>query len=119
MSIIIKWAILTLSIWVASKLLDGFKLKGSTASAFLVSALFGILSVLAGWLLFFFIGVSTLGLGFLFASVAWIVVNAILLKVADALTDRLSIKSFGTAIVAALIMSVVGSGAEYALTHLH
>jgi putative membrane protein len=71
---------------------------------------------LVGWLLFVIIGIGTLGLGFLLAFVTRWVVNAILLKVTDALTDRLTIRGFGPALLAALVMSVLGTFGEYLVT---
>ena len=109
------WFILSFSLWVASKLLSDMKLEGGIVSALIVSAIFGLLTYFAGAALFLVLGTLTLGLGFLFAFVTRVVVAAILLKLTDALTDRLTVKSFGTAVIAALIMSGVGTLAQYVL----
>ena len=64
------------------------------------------------------IGVGTLGIGFLLAFLTRWVVDAILLKITDAMTSRLTIKSFGWAMLAALMMSAIGTLGQY-LVHGH
>jgi uncharacterized membrane protein YvlD (DUF360 family) len=115
MGLLINWCILTFSFVVASKLIDGFKLKGGLFNQFLVAGLFAILNVILGRVLFVAIGIGTLGLGFLLAFLARLVATAIVLKITDALTSKLSVKSFGTAFVAALVISVIASVTEYVL----
>jgi putative membrane protein len=78
-----------------------------------VAAIFGILNFLLGWLLFAVLVVGTLGLGLLLSFLLHWVVNAILLKITDAFTSRLDIRSFGTALIAALVMSLLGRAGLY------
>ena len=118
MSLLISWLVLTFSFIVTSRLLNGFTLKGGLGSQLFVAAIFAILDVLLGGVLFVAIGIGTLGLGFLLAFLTRLVVGAILLKITDAMTTRLSVKSFGTAFVAAFVMSVVATLTEYVLGRL-
>ncbi len=115
MSILVAWGVVTLSLWAASELLDGMKIEGGFLGHLLTAGIFGLLNVLVGWLLFLVIGFASFGLGFLFAFVTRVVVTAILLKVTDALSSKLTVRSFGTAVVAALIMSVVSGVTEWVL----
>lgn len=119
MALVISWAVVTISLWAAAQLLDGMTIKGGVVGHFLAAGVFGLLHVLVGWLLFLFLGVATLGLGFVFAFVSRLVVMAILLKVTSAFSSKLTVQSFGTALIAALIMSVVSGVSEYALRILH
>ncbi|MBC7173837.1 MAG: phage holin family protein [Polyangiaceae bacterium] len=114
--ILVSWAVITLGVWVASLLLSGFRVRGGAGSFFVVAALIGVLDVLLGWLIFVVLGVATLGIGFLLAFITRWIVNAIVLKIADALSSRFQVKSFGTAMLAALVISAVGIGAD-SLTH--
>jgi putative membrane protein len=59
------------------------------------------------------LGIATLGLGFLLAFITRWVVNAIVLKLTDALTDHLKIDSFGWALGGALLMSVLMTLGEW------
>lgn len=118
MNLLVSWVALTLAFWVASLLLPGFKIKGGVASHFVVSAVFGTLSFALGWALYAAIGIGTLGLGFLLSFVTRIVVAALLLLATDKLSDRLKIDRASTAFLAALVMSVIGTGAEAVLHRL-
>lgn len=111
MELFVSWAILTVIVLLTAALLPGMKVRG-VGGALLVAALFGILNFFIGWLFFGVLGIATLGLGFLFAFLTRLVVDAILLKIVDAMTQRLYIRSFGTAFIAALIMSGLGTLAE-------
>lgn len=108
MNLILSWLIMTLAVWATAALLPGFHLK-SAKSAIIVAAIFGILNFLLGWILFAIFTVFTLGLAWLLAFLTRWIINAILLKLTDALTDHLKIDGFGWALVGALVISVVSS----------
>lgn len=108
MNLILSWLIMTLAVWATAALLPGFHLK-SAKSAIIVAAIFGILNFLLGWVLFAIFTVFTLGLAWLLAFLTRWIINAILLKLTDALTDHLKIDGFGWALVGALVISVVSS----------
>jgi putative membrane protein len=109
LSLLISWLVLSAAFWLTAELLPGFEVKGGARGAALVAAVFGIINWLIGWLLFVLLGIASLGIGFLLAFLTRWLVNAILLKATDALTDRLNIKSFGTALVGALLISLFGT----------
>lgn len=114
MGMILSWLVLSLAVWVASGVLPGFKVKGKTG-VFLVAALLGLLNWALGMVFFVLIGIGTLGIGFLFAFVTRWAVDAILLKIVDALTEQLEIKGFRWALGGALVISGVGTLAEFVL----
>jgi putative membrane protein len=107
--ILISWLILSGAFYLTAELLPGFEVKGGAQGAALVAALFGVINWLIGWLLFVILGIASLGIGFLLAFLTRWVVNAILLKLVDALSDKLNIRSFGTALIGALIISLFGT----------
>jgi putative membrane protein len=114
-SILISWGVVTVALWAASEFLDGMTIKRGLVGHVLTAAVFGLLNVLVGWLLFLVIGFASLGLGFIFAFVTRVIVTAILLKVTDALSSKLRVRSFGTAVIAAVIMSLVTGVTEWLL----
>lgn len=114
MNLLLSWLILSVAVWVTAALLPGFHVK-SFRSAILVAALFGVLNFLLGWLLFAVFAVATLGLAWLFAFLTRWVINAILLKLTDALTDHLKIDGFGWALAGALMMSAIGTIGQWLL----
>ncbi|MEZ4446052.1 MAG: phage holin family protein [Polyangiaceae bacterium] len=108
MSILISWVVLAAAFLATAWLLPGMKItgiKGALAGA----AIFGLLNFFIGWFLYAVIGVVTLGLGFLLGFITRWVVNVILLKLTDKLSDDLSLKSTGTAMAAALLISGIAS----------
>ena len=115
MSILITWAVITVSMFVASQMLTRMKIKGGIWNHFVVSALFGVLMMVSGWFFYAVLGFATGGLLFMFSFVGKVLAGAIVLKLTDLFSDRLKVEGFGTAVVAALIMSVSGSIAELIL----
>jgi putative membrane protein len=111
-SIILSWLVLTLAVWLTAAVLPGFHVK-SLGSALLVAAIFGVLNFLLGWLFFVVFTIATLGLAWLFAFITRWIINAILLKLTDALTDHLTIDSFRWALGGALMMSAIGTVGEW------
>jgi putative membrane protein len=106
MGLIVTWLITSLAVWVAAAVLPGFQLKNAK-SALLVAAIFGLLNALLGKLLLFLLGLVTLGLAWLFAFITRWILNALFLVITDKLTDHLKIEGFGTALLGALLISVV------------
>ncbi len=115
--LIVSWLVLALGVWVATLAISGVRVRGGVGSYLIIAAVFGLLNLFVGKVLFLFIGVGTLGLGFLFAFLTRLVVDALMLKLTDAVSDRLEVKSFGAAFLAALVMSGVGVAADWLLHH--
>lgn len=113
MSLLLSWLVLSISVWLTALILPGFEIRGGFWGAIKVAAVFGLLSWLIGWLLFVIIGIGTLGIGFLLAFLTRWIVSAILLKVTDSISSSIEIESFGRAFLAALLMSAIGTLAEW------
>lgn len=112
MNLLLSWLILSFAVWLTAVVLPGFHVK-SVGSAILVAAIFGVLNFLLGWLLFTVFTIATLGIAWLLAFITRWIINAILLKLTDALTDRLTIDGFGWALGGALMMSAIGTLGEW------
>ena len=107
-AILVNWAILALGLFLAAALLPGMRIRGGASGHLVVAALYGLLMAGLGWCLFGAIGFATLGLGFLFSFVTRLVVGAILLIATDKLSERLWLRGFGSAFIAATIVALVG-----------
>lgn len=116
MHMLITWLVMSVAIWLTSRIVPGFRVEG-VGGALWVAALFGLLHFFLGWLFFVLIGIGTLGLGFLLAFITRWIVSAIVLKITDALSTNLTIKSFGTALVAALVMSALSTLGQIGVQH--
>ena len=110
--LLIRWLILAAALWITAAVLPGFKVRGPVG-ALVTAAVFGGLNWGVGWLLYVAIGLGTLGLGFLFGFLTRWLVNAIVLRLAAAITPRVEIQSFGWALAAALVVSGVDSIGHY------
>jgi len=108
MELLVDWIILSVSIWITAAILPGVHLK-SFGSAFGVALIFGLLSWGVGWLVWGVLGIATLGLAWLLAFITRWIVYAILLTITDKLSDALKIDSFGWAVGAGMVMSVLGT----------
>jgi putative membrane protein len=108
MSWLITWFISACAVWITAQVLPGFTVTGAKG-ALIASAVIGLLSALIGWLLFFVIGVGTLGIGFLLAFITRVVVLAIIIVMTDKLTASLKVNGFGTAFLGSIIISMVGA----------
>lgn len=118
MSMLISFVVLTISMFVATKVLDGFQIKGGLVGHVVVAAVFALFNWLLGWALFSAIAIGTLGLALLVTFLTRLVVTAILLKVTDAMTDRLHVRDFKTAFFAAIVMAVAGAVCDYLIPQL-
>ncbi len=112
--IVASWLVLSVAVWFAATILDGVTVK-DTASVVVVAALFGVLNFFLGWLFFVVFAIGTLGIAALLAFLTRWVIDAIILKIVDGMTDRISIDGFGSAFLAALIMAFVGSVGHWVL----
>jgi putative membrane protein len=74
-----------------------------------------VLEFFLGWLLFVLLGIASLGLGFLFAFITRLVVSAVVLKIADSMSDRLTIRGFVPAVLGALVLALTSSVADFVL----
>lgn len=108
MNILISWLLLSFVVWVTAAILPGFRVRGF-GGAVVVAAIFGALNWVLGWFLFTALGIATLGLGFVLAFLTHLVVNAILLKITDAVSSNLTIRSFGHAFVGAAVIGLVST----------
>ena len=108
MELLLTWLILSVAVWLTAMILPGFHVK-SFGSAVLVAALYGVLNLLLGWLIFAVLTVATLGIAWLLAFLTRWLINALILTLTDKLTDRLTIDGFGWALGGALLMSALGT----------
>jgi putative membrane protein len=106
--LLVSWLTLSLGLWIVAAVVPGFRING-VGGALVAGAVFGLLHWFIGWALFVAIGIGTLFIGFIFAFITRWIVTAIVLKVADALSDSLSIKDFKTALIASAVLSLLSA----------
>ncbi len=103
MKLIIRWAVLALAMWIATRVVPGITVNGGFTTYFWVALLFGLINSIFGSLikvLTFPVSIVTFGL-FLF------VVNAAMLSLTARWSDKLDITGFWSALFASLIISAI------------
>ena len=104
-NLLIRWAVLAVAIAIAVAITDGLDVHGGVGGYILVAAVLGLVNALIRPIVRLFslpITIATLGLFSL-------VINGLMLLLAAALSDVLSIDNFWDAIVGALAISIVSA----------
>jgi putative membrane protein len=109
MGLLISWITVAAGLWLADKLITDFEVTGDWKSYALLAAVLGVLEFFLGWLLYVILGVVSLGLGFLFGFVTRLIVTAIVLRIADVLSSRLTIRGFVPALLGAVVLALTGA----------
>ena len=113
---LVSFAVLVVSLFVASSLLDGMQIKGGAVTYAIVALVFGVLNFFFSEVFFVLIGIGTLGLGFLFSFIARLLATSIVLRLASGIADKkLYVKDWKTAFLAALLMSLTTGVCEMVL----
>jgi putative membrane protein len=103
MNLLIRWAVLAFSMWVATLIVPGITVHGHLATYLWVALLFGLVNSIFGSLikvLTFPVSIVTFGL-FIF------IVNAAMLSLTARWSEKLDVTGFWSALFASLIISVI------------
>jgi putative membrane protein len=103
MKLLVRWAALAISFWVATAVIPGIDVKGGLTTYLWVALLFGLLNATLGSLL----KLLTLPAVILTLGLFLVVVNAAMLMLVARWSDKLDINSFWSAIFSAIIISVI------------
>ena len=99
---ILNWVLSALAVWLVSYIVPGVSVSGITA-ALLAALAIGFVNATLGLLL----KVVTFPLTVLTLGLFWLVINALMLKVAAALVPGFEVRGFGAAFLGAIVLSVV------------
>ena len=103
MKLLFRWAILALSMWVATLVVPGITVNGGVTTYLWVALLFGLINSIFGSIikvLTFPVSIVTFGL-FVF------VINAAMLTLTARWSDKLDVTGFWSALFASLIISAI------------
>jgi putative membrane protein len=101
--LLVRWAVLAFSMWIATLVVPGITVDGGVATYLWVALLFGLINSIFGSIikvLTFPVSIVTFGL-FLF------VVNAAMLSLTARWSEKLEVTGFWSALFASLIISVI------------
>jgi len=103
MSLLIRWAALAFSMWIATLVVPGITVAGGVTTYLWVALLFGLINSVFGSIikvLTFPVSIVTFGLFLL-------VVNAAMLSLTARWSEKLEVTGFWSALLASLIISVI------------
>lgn len=101
--ILIRVGINAVALWAAAGIIGGISLERDFWKVLLVAAIFGVINAVLKPLM------VLLSIPFIVVTfgIALIVINALMLLLTDAITDSLTIDNFGSALLGALVISIV------------
>lgn len=114
MSFLLSWLVLAVAVWATAAMLPSVEVR-SFPKAIIVAGLFGLMNFFLGWLFLFFFGVITLGIAWLLSFITRWIIDAIFLTFVDSLVDDFKVEGFGSALLAALLMSGFGTIGQWLL----
>jgi putative membrane protein len=103
MKLLVRWAALALSFWVATLLIPGINIQGGFTTYLWVALLFGLLNATLGSLL----KLLTLPAVILTLGLFLVVINAAMLMLVSRWSDKLEVDNFWSAVFAAIVISLV------------
>jgi putative membrane protein len=112
--VLVNWAVMTVAVWVATAVVPGIDVPGGVVTYLGVSLLFGLVNAVLGPLLH----LVTLPLSVLTLGLFALVVNGLLLSVTAAVSSNLDVSGFGSAVLGALVISIVTTLLELVLRPL-
>jgi putative membrane protein len=103
--LLIRWAVLTVAVWLAAAVVPGVHVHGGVLTYVWVALLFGLVNAILGpFLRLLALPFTLLTLG-LFA----LVVNGVLVAITAGLSSKLDVGGFFSAFLAALVISLVST----------
>ncbi len=105
MHLLIRWAVLAFSMWIATLVVPGITVDGGVTTYLWVALLFGLINSVLGSL----IKVLTFPVSIVTFGIFLLVVNAAMLSLTARWSEKLDVNGFWSALFASLIISVITS----------
>jgi len=104
-SLVIRIAVNALALWVAAEIIGGITLEEGFVKILLVAVIFGVVNAVVKPIA----KLLTLPAIILTIGLFTLVINAVMLLITDWLTDALTVDGFGTALLGAIVISIVSN----------
>ena len=99
---LLNWALSALALWVVSRLVPGFHVSG-WAAALIAALAIGFINATLG----LFLKIITFPLTLLTLGLFWLIINAVMIKLASAIVPGFHVDTFGAAFWGAIVLSLV------------
>lgn len=104
MKLILRWVVLTISIWVTAAVIPGIHVNGGVRTYLWIALVFGLINAILGTV----IKILTFPLSLVTFGLFLIVINAAMLELTAKWTSNLTIDGYWSAFFGALIISIIG-----------
>jgi putative membrane protein len=102
MKMLLQWVLTALAIWIVSRVVPGFSVSGPFA-ALIAAVVIGFVNATLG----FFLKIVTFPLTLLTLGLFWLIINAVMIKLASAIVPGFHVDTFGAAFWGAIVLSLV------------
>jgi putative membrane protein len=106
--LIVNWLVSALSLVIVANVVPGFEISGF-GTALIAAIAVGLVNATLG----LFLKIITFPVTILTLGIFWIVINALMLKLASALVPGFAIRGFLPAFLGAIVLSLVNLGLRY------
>jgi putative membrane protein len=105
---LLHWVLSALSIWVVSRLVSGFAVSGPMA-ALIAAVVIGFVNATLG----LFLKIVTFPLTIVTLGLFWLIINAVVIKLASAIVPGFHVDTFGAAFWGAIVLSLVNMALKW------
>jgi putative membrane protein len=102
MRMLIHWVLTAVAIWIVSRLVPGFSVNGPVA-ALIAAVVIGFVNATIG----LFLKIVTFPLTMVTFGLFWLIINAVMIKLASAIVPGFRVDTFGAAFWGAIVLSLV------------
>jgi putative membrane protein len=108
MRMLVHWLLTALALWIVSRLVPGFSVSGPTA-ALIAAVVIGFVNATLG----LFLKIITFPLTLLTLGLFWLIINAVVIKLAAAIVPGFHVYTFGAAFWGAIVLSLVNMALKW------
>jgi putative membrane protein len=108
MRMLVHWLLSALALWIVSRLVPGFSVSGPTA-ALIAAVVIGFVNATLG----LFLKIITFPLTLLTLGLFWLIINAVVIKLAAAIVPGFHVYTFGAAFWGAIVLSLVNMALKW------
>lgn len=108
MRMLIHWLLSALALWIVSRLVPGFSVSGP-AAALIAAVVIGFVNATLG----LFLKIITFPLTLLTLGLFWLIINAVVIKLAAAIVPGFHVYTFGAAFWGAIVLSLVNMALKW------
>jgi putative membrane protein len=108
MRMLIHWVLTAVAIWIVSRLVPGFSVSGPVA-ALIATMVIGFVNATLG----LFLKIVTFPLTIVTLGLFWLIINAVMIKLASAIVPGFRVDTFGAAFWGAIVLSLVNMAMKW------